>query len=390
MSRHCILALAILLGVASTPILAGTPAKAALSYEQNEDRASFIELVRKARTGDAEAQWQIGSTYANLGDAARALPILQAAAASGHPSAAALLGRLHEDGRGTAKNIDEARRWYLVAAEQGRGDAMAALGRLLLTEQRGRGAALEWFRKAAELGNTDGQYYLAWMLATDAPDDARAHDWFLKAARQGHVGAQVAVATQLLDGQGVAADKSAAAEWLTRAAATNDPVAHYLLARQKEQGGGADREAARHSYRSAARAGHREAQFALATLLAKSSATADQREAADWFEKARESGHKAAANSLGELYREAAGEMRQLDKARGIFQLAAEQGNVNAMYNLAEMQNHGQGGERDTGKALEWYTRAAKMGHERAAGVVDRLLNSSVKLSDLGLKGFWQ
>jgi len=140
----------------------------------------------------------------------------------------------------------------------------------------------------------------------------------------------------------------------------------------------------------AAAAGHREAQFALAILLAKSAAEADKKEAAEWFAKAREAGHVAAANHLGELYRDGVGVPRQHDKARSIFEQAAEQGDANAMYNLASMQNDGLGGARDTGKALKWYARATDEGHERASEVLDSLLNDSVKTSALGLKGFWQ
>jgi len=48
------------------------------------------------------------------------------------------------------------------------------------------------------------------------------------------------------------------------------------------------------------------------------------------------------------------------------------------------------GGARDTDKALRWYAKAADEGHEKAAEVVGRLLNDSLKTSALGLKGFWQ
>jgi TPR repeat protein len=40
--------------------------------------------------------------------------------------------------------------------------------------------------------------------------------------------------------------------------------------------------------------------------------------------------------------------------------------------------------------ALKWYTRAAEEGHEKALEMVADLLDSSLKTSVLGLKGFWQ
>jgi hypothetical protein len=387
--------LSALLGIAAVPAAATEPATVALTYEQAEDRSNFIAQVRKARQGDTEAQWQVGLTYAKLGDPARALPMLQSAAGAGQPRAATLLGWLHEDGRGTERSVEEAKRWYRFAAEQGEADAMAALGRLLLQEKlpEARAAARQLFRRAAELKDPDGQYYLGWMLteaAGDLQDDVQAYGWFVKAARQGHIGAQLAVATHLLTGRGVAVDTKAAGEWLLRAAETRDPVANYLLGRFSEDAGQGHFDEARNSYRIAAAAGHREAQFALAAMLAKSAAEADRKEAAEWFGKADEAGHKAAANGLGELYRDGAGALQHLGKARTIFQRAAEHGDPDAMYNLAGMQDAGLGGPRDTDKALEWYARAADQGHEKASEVIGRLLNSSIKTSALGLKGFWQ
>lgn len=395
MNRARLLALSIFLGLVATPAVAATVERTALSYEQNEDRSNFIEQVRKARKGDTEAQWQVGSTYVHLGDPVRALSMLQAAASVGHLRAAALLGWLHEEGRGTAENIDEAKRWYLVAAEQGQADAMAALGRLSLQESapEAQDSAWQWFEKAARLDHPVAQYHLGWILAQRTRagrDDAGAYAWFLKAAQQGHVGAQVAVATHLLLGRGVATDSKAAGKWLQNAAEKRDPVANYMLGRLREDSGPVGLDEARASFMIAAAAGHREAQFALATLLVKSVAEADRKEAAGWFAKAQEAGHKAASNSLGELYRDGAGDLQQLVLARSIFRRAAKQGDANAMYNLAQLQNQGLGGPRDIGEALEWYTRAAEEGHEKAIEVLTSLLNSSVKSSVFGFKGFWQ
>lgn len=395
MSVGRILALAILLGVASAPTCAGTLAMTQLSYEQNEDRTAFIEQVRKARKGDTEAQWQAGATYVNLGEPARAVPLLQAAAVAGHSRAASLLGWLHETGSGTAKSVDESRRWYLAAAEQGQADAMAALGRLALSEKTPAAdeAALPWLQKAAELGNADAQYQLGWLLAggtSRKPEDAGAYASFLRSARQGHVGAQIAVATHLLAGRGIAADPAAAREWLVRAAGTGDPVAHFLLGRWHEAQQRPGMPEAIDSYLIAARAGHREAQFALADALAAAPDSARRHEAVQWYMKAHDQGHPAAANRLGELYRDGDGDLRQPEKARALFQLAAGRGDANAMYNLAQMQSEGIGGERDAGVALSWFTRAAEQGHDGASAVVERLLDSQVKTATLGLKGFWQ
>ena len=174
-----LLVLPVFFWLAAPQVAAAGPVATPLSYEQNEDRSAFITLVRKARQGDAESQWQVGATYAKLNDPIRALPMLRSAAEAGHPQAATLLGWFHESGRGTEKNLEEARRWYRAGVDRGQADAMAALGRLLLKEPgaESRQATQQLLQRAAERNDPDGQYYLGWMLAqgTEAShDDAKA------------------------------------------------------------------------------------------------------------------------------------------------------------------------------------------------------------------------
>lgn len=383
------------LGQCLSAAQANTPEPSKLTYEQAEDRTNFIANVRKARKGNSEAQWQVGLTYTKLGDYAQAVPMLRSAADQGHAQAAELLGWSHEKGLGTDKSFGEARRWYSFASSKGEAGATLALGRMLLKEKGPDGHREAWllFETAARMNHADAQYFLGWMLAQgiEKPrDNALAYDWFLKAARQGHVGAQLAAAVHLLKGMGVAANEKLAREWLARASKTNNPVANHMLGRLYVGAKTDEKERAVEAYRVAAMAGHRAAQFELADLLAESATDEARAEAMRWLHKALEAGHKAAANRLGELYRDSGGSPPPLDKARNLFQQAAGQDDANAMYNLANMLNSGLGGQRDTEMALKWYVRAADAGNEKAAEVVAGLLNSSVKSSELGLKGFWQ
>jgi TPR repeat protein len=361
----------------------------ALGYEQTEDRAAFVALLRKARRGHVDAQWQVALTYARLAEDARALPLLLAAATSGHAPAASLAGSFLEDGRGAAKDIDQALRWYRQAARDGEPLAQSALARLLPADEPVR---LTYMRSAADAGNPDGQYQLGLHLAArgKAQNLVESFDWLSRAATQGHVGAMLAVASQLIEGRGVRADRAAALRWLERAAKTADPVANYLLGEARLRADPADPEAARAPLLLAASAGHREAQFLYGDLLARAKAAGEQREALQWLEKAQRQDHAAAANRLGELLRQNGGDAQQPVRARGLFLRAAEQGNVDAMYNLADMQNQGLGGDRDSVAALKWFSRAAEEKHEKAAEVLESLLGSTIKTSSLGLKGFWQ
>ena len=379
----------VLLGICKPGAAAGESTVAALGYEQTEDRAAFVSTLRKARQGNAEAQWQAALTYARLAEDARALPLMLAAAASGHAPAASLAASFLEDGRGAERNLDEALRWYRQAARDGDPAAQSALVRLLSADDPVR---LTHMRSAAEAGNPDGQYQLGQHLAVKGPTPnlAESFEWLSRSATQGHVGAMLAVASQLIEGRGVRADREAALRWLERAAKSADPVANYLLGRERLRAEPADLQGARAPLQLASSAGHREAQYLYGDLLAQAKSADEQREARQWLERAQRQDHAAAANRLGELLRQNVGDPQQLSKARALFLRAAERGNVDAMYNFAQMQNQGLGGERDSSAALKWFSRAAEEEHEKAAEVLESLLGSTIKTSSFGLKGFWQ
>lgn len=373
----------VLLAVCQPSVAAGE----LLAPEQAEDRAAFVLTLRKARQGDVDAQWQAGLTYARLAEDTRALPLLLAAAASGHAPAASLAGSFLEDGRGEKRNLEDALRWYRQAANDGEPAAQAALARLLPADAPAR---LAYMRSAADSGNADGQYLLGLQLGTNGASQAEGFEWLSRAATQGHLGAMLAAASQLADGRGVRADRAAARRWLERAAKSGDPVANFLLGQTRLRAEPADADGARAPLRVAASAGHREAQYLYGELLARGKAPDEQREARLWLEKAQAQDHAAATNRLGELLRQDVADAQQLARARALFLQAAEQGNVDAMYNFADMQNVGLGGERDSMAALKWFNRAAEEKHEKAIEVLESLLGSTIKTSSLGLKGFWQ
>ena len=67
----------------------------------------------------------------------QALDILQPLAASGDPYAQFTIGVMYDDGRGLAKNLKLAHRWYLKAARQGLADAQFMAG-MFYAAGRGR------------------------------------------------------------------------------------------------------------------------------------------------------------------------------------------------------------------------------------------------------------
>ena len=154
-----------------------------------------LPLRYKAVIGDADAQFEIGSRYADgFGTAPnmpKAVEWYRRAADQGLAPAQYRLGSLLEHGRGTAKNLTAAADLYKKAAEKGNTKAMYNLGVLhaqgMLGEPNFTDAA-KWFRVAANAGVKDSQFNLAILYARGmgvATDLENAYFWFAVAAKDG-------------------------------------------------------------------------------------------------------------------------------------------------------------------------------------------------------------
>jgi TPR repeat protein/CHAT domain-containing protein len=242
----------------------------------------------------AEAQ-----RYLDGKDFAKALALLQKAAADGQAAAMDNLGVLYRDGNGVTQDYRKALQWFQKAADAGDADAMNHLGWLYdggkdVAQNSGR--AREWYQKAADAGNTDAMYNLGVMYQ---------------------------------DGQGVTQDYGKASDW----------------------------------YRKAADAGDTDAMNNLGMLYCYARGVAqDYLKARDWYQKAAGAGDKTAMYNLGVLYRDGQGVAQSYGKAREWFQKAADAGDTDAMANLGALYANGKGGVQDYGKAREWYQKAADAG----------------------------
>ncbi len=131
------------------------------------ERRHFDETLAKARSGDAEARYE--------------------------------LARLYDQAEGTKKDIEESLRWCRLAAEQGLAKAQFTLSMCLMV---GKGAP---------------------------PDQQESIKWMRKAADQGYARAEFTLGMSYREGTGVKADPAEAAKWLTSAAEKNNANAQYEL-----------------------------------------------------------------------------------------------------------------------------------------------------------------
>jgi uncharacterized protein len=113
-----------------------------------DPRKSIAWYSRAAEQGNPEAELALSGWY--LTGAEGILPQsdqeaflwAQKAAEKGSPKAEFAVGYYIETGIGTASNLQEAKRWYLRAAEQGQKRAMARLAELKKMPNGGAGGAV--------------------------------------------------------------------------------------------------------------------------------------------------------------------------------------------------------------------------------------------------------
>ena len=97
--------------------------------------APFDSMLKEAKAGDAESQFQIGCAYADGAgvslDYVEAVTWYQKAAEQGHAQAQFNMGDACRYGEGISQDYAEAVKWYRKAAEQGHAEAQFNLGLVL-------------------------------------------------------------------------------------------------------------------------------------------------------------------------------------------------------------------------------------------------------------------
>ena len=208
--------------------------------------AALDEWIPLAAAGHAEAGHQIGvlgfmheNGIGVARDAAEAARLYRLAAAAGDAEAQFNLGAMHERGGVVARDKAETARLYRLAADQGHAEAQYGLGLLYangrgvardegeatawhrLAAAQGHYKALRWLRRAAALGHVEAQFSLGEKYEGGegvARDLRPAADWYRLAAEQGTAGAQAALGILYRDGRGVPRDQVRAHMWLSLAA----------------------------------------------------------------------------------------------------------------------------------------------------------------------------
>lgn len=166
----------------------------------------------------------------------------EALAAAGSTAAQFVLGHMLLTGQGVARDEAAAYRWFSLAAQSGRADALNMVGRC---------------------------HECGWGVPVDRREAAR---WYRMAVDKAHAWAMFNLAALLLAGEGAERDVPAALSLFVRAARRGNAKAMNMLGQLREEGHGCavNRHAAEHWYRRAAELGCFRGQHNLARFLARS------------------------------------------------------------------------------------------------------------------------
>ncbi len=216
------------------------------AFEQGKYLTALALALDLAKTGDVPAHTLVGRIHAEgLGvakDAATAAKWYARAAELGDVEAAVGLGAMFATGTGVEKDHAQAARYFEKAAATGHAVASYNLALLFLSgkgkpENPQRGFGLMGY--AAEKGVTAAQYDLGTLYATGTgtePNAFEAAKWFARAANRGHGEAEVEFASILLKKHDLSPEEAAKIQkrgfaLLQSAASKGMPVALNRLAR---------------------------------------------------------------------------------------------------------------------------------------------------------------
>lgn len=371
---------------APTPAMAKTGIEAKLQNLLPEDpqkreatvnklRTRINELLPKAQSGDAEAQFELATWLLVLGERESAIQWYRAAATLGHEKAQSTLAALSSQGIGEENKL--VYEWARQEAGKGNPEAQYRLGDMLVWGrgglQRDMAQAAEWLKKAADQGHTQAAFQLGMIHLGGQIDGAPAPETALPLIRQaadaGHNDARRKLAQLYLQGTGVTQDLAKSLELFLLAGENGDIGSLYDAAVMIDNGQGitADPARAEEFYLRAAEAGHIPSQMALANLyLSGDGIQKNEEAAAEWMARAAQNGSTQAMLLLSRLYDEGIGVKASKAQANKWLKQSAEAGLPDAQYTLSRKFLAGDGFPATPGLAAAWAIRAAMLGHEDA------------------------
>ena len=336
--------------------------------------ADLAVLEKKAKTGDAEAQYQLGEIYFEALKVKQDLPAakewIEKAAAQNNAKAKYRLASMRFTGVGFKADSVEGRKLFAQSlpglkklVETGDADAQGKLGVLYVmgvAVGQDFAKAMALFQKAAGAGNVKAQADLAGAYLAGkslAINPTLAGEWFEKAAQAGHGPAQIQLGILCIQARGRRQDIAAGIKWIETASRSGHPVsakkAKDLLAQLKKFPPSPARDFGRLIEK--AKAGDLKSQARLAKRHQTGDGVRmDLKEAARWLRHAARQGDGESCYRLGGYLLLDQGDQRDAEQAARLWRLASVLGHSGAQVDFAVMCAKGDGIPRSLKEAYYW------------------------------------
>ena len=164
-------------------------------YNENKPQEAFRCFFRAEGMGHKKATYYLGEYYFFQNDYKQAVRYYKIAARHQDTQANLRLAYCYEKGLGVQRDIKEAHKNYLLAAEAGLVEAQYRLGCILMTSFK-FSDAIKWFEKAAEAGHSDALFKLGYCYEFAhgvTGNQAKAIELYQSAADKGNIDAQLKI-----------------------------------------------------------------------------------------------------------------------------------------------------------------------------------------------------
>lgn len=198
--------------------------------------------------------------------------------------------------------------------------------------------AMNWFKKSADKGNETSMFNIGYMYYSEKDYD-NSYKWYKKSAEKGYANAMYNLSLAYLDGLGVSKNEAEAIKWMKKAVDMNFEPAQKIT---------------------------EEWAVSYFTQGKYFEATANYKEAHDYFKKAAELNLASAMQELGIMYYNGNGVTKNYPEAINWYKKAADKGDTEAMYKLGLIYFIGRVTEKNNTEAYKMLKKASDKGHEKA------------------------
>ena len=328
------------------------------------DQGIFF-LQKSADQGYVPAYSMLANYYFGTEDYEKALKNAQIAANSGDAEGESMLALLYFYGCGVDKDLDQARYWAQLSANQENNKGYTMLGSIYCAEENYLNA-LPYLQKGAELGNNQARILLA-----DVYHEGRGVE---KDVKKAYVLLKDAIADGNEDAQKALdyyhytddIDDTSAIEQSTLSAESDDPASLLLLAARYQEGKGVKKDLTKAFTlnKRAADMGYAPAQATMAWFYKQGLGTEKNlQKAFEYTLKAAKQDYTGTYGNLACMYYSGIGTPVNYPEARYWGEKGVELGDSIAYYVMGQYYFEGNATTIDYAKALSYFQKCAELGN---------------------------